>query len=159
MHKNGPLDRSGGHLGTSWGDLGALGRTWADLGTQELPKGRSLEPKMHQKRNQNDIEILIVFWIDFGLIILSDFGRAGSDQRQTDGGCGMRGAWLDSLSSKNSNKNSKTISISIRTRSDPSGGGGFNRYAHSARPCYFISTLGAQIQIVTAKLIIAKCCL
>ena len=36
----------------------------------------------------------------------------------------MRGAWLDSLSSKNSNKNSKKISKSIWTRSDPSGGGG-----------------------------------
>ena len=42
----------------------------------------------------------------------------------------MRGAWLDSLSSKNSNKNSK-ISKTIQTRSDPSGGGGFNRAARS----------------------------
>ena len=40
----------------------------------------------------------------------------------------MRGAWLDSLSSKNSKKISKTI----QTRSDPSGGGGFNRFAQSA---------------------------
>ena len=45
-------------------------------------------------------------------------------------GCGMRGAWLDSLISKNS----KTNSISVWTRSDPSGGGGFNRCAHSAKP-------------------------
>ena len=44
---------------------------------------------------------------------------------------GMRGAWLDSLNSKNSNKNSKKISKSIWTRSDPSGGGGFNRAARS----------------------------
>ena len=34
--------------------------------------------------------------------------------------------------SKNSNKNSKKISKTIWTRSDPSGGGGFNRFAHSA---------------------------
>ena len=32
-------------------------------------------------------------------------------------------------------KNSdSTISISVQTRSDPSGGGGFKRYAHSAGP-------------------------
>jgi hypothetical protein len=43
----------------------------------------------------------------------------------------MRGAWLDSLSSKDSNKNSKTISKTVQTRSDPSGGGGFNRSARS----------------------------
>ena len=36
----------------------------------------------------------------------------------------MRGAWLDSLSSKNSNKNSKKISKTVQSRSDPSGGGG-----------------------------------
>ena len=36
---------------------------------------------------------------------------------------GMRGAWLDSLRSKNSNKNSK-ISKTVQTCSDPSGGGG-----------------------------------
>ena len=43
------------------------------------------------------------------------------------GFCGMRGAWLSSLISKNS----KTISNRVQSRSDPKGGGGFNRAARS----------------------------
>ena len=39
----------------------------------------------------------------------------------------MREAWVYS-------KNSKKILKTIQSRSDPSGGGGFNRFAHSAGP-------------------------
>ena len=87
------------------------------LGRFGSPKGVVLGgqkgPKRHQKRDQNDIKILIDFWIDFGPI----WEAQGTRVRAT---CGMRGAWLDSLSSKNSKKISKTV----WTRSDPSGGGG-----------------------------------
>ena len=41
----------------------------------------------------------------------------------------MRGAWLDSFEFKNSKKISKTV----QTRSDPSGGGGFNHAVRRAR--------------------------
>ena len=87
------------------------------LGRSGSPKGVVLGgqkgPKRHQKRDQNDIKILIDFLIDFGPIL-----EAQGDPAPENGG--MRGPWLDSLSSKNS----KTISKSVQSRSDPSGGGG-----------------------------------
>ena len=111
------LGWSCGDLGASWAELGAI---WA---AKRAQKGGQDEPKTHPKRDQNDIKILIDFWIDFGPNLEA---RRGVNQPPR----GMRGAWLDSLSSKNS----KTISKSVQTRSDPSGGGGFNRFAQSARP-------------------------
>ena len=58
-----------GHLGTSWGDLGA---SWAELGpiwvAKRVQKRGQKGPKMRQKRDQNDIKILIDFLIDFGSI-------------------------------------------------------------------------------------------
>ena len=103
----------------------------SDLGAKKsekwTQKGCQKGPKRDQKRDQNDIKLLIDFWIDFGPILEAQ-GELGTRPG------GMRGAWLDSLSSKTSNKNSKKISKTIQTRSDPSGGGGFNRCAHSAKP-------------------------
>ena len=114
-HKHCHLGRSLGLLGASLGDLGA---SWAELepiwAPKMVQKGGQKGPKRRQKRDQNDMNILIDFWIDFGAIWEAQEGW-------TQAPCGMRGAWLDSLSSKNSKKISKTI----RTRSDPSGGGGF----------------------------------
>ena len=68
---------------------------------------------MHQKRNQNDIKILIDFWIDF-------VPNLDPKLTNTCDRCGMRGPGIDFLNSKNSKK----ISKSVQTRSDPSGGGG-----------------------------------
>ena len=42
-----------------------LDRTWLDLGAKRLQKGGQKGPKRHQKRDQNDIKILIDFWTDF----------------------------------------------------------------------------------------------
>ena len=87
---------------------------WAELGPILAPKcsqmGGQEGPKRHQKRDQNDIKFLIDFWIDFG----ANLGPIWEAQEiECELGCGLRGAWLDSLSSKNSNKNSKKISKSI----------------------------------------------
>ena len=94
-HKNDHLGRSWGLLGASWGDLGA---SWAELGpiwaAKRAQKGGQKGPKRRQKRDQNDIKILIDFLIDFGPIL-----EAQGDPPPRPGG--MRGAWLDSLSSKN----------------------------------------------------------
>ena len=43
-----------------------LGRSWADLGGLW---GAQKGPKRHQKRDQNDINLLIDFLIDFGPIL------------------------------------------------------------------------------------------
>ena len=45
-----------------WCELGVI---WAAKRDQ---KGGQKGPKRHQKRDQNDIKILIDFWIDFGPI-------------------------------------------------------------------------------------------
>ena len=66
---------------------------------KRVQKGSQKRPKRHQKRNQNDFKILIDFWNDFGAIL-----KDQKDRPTRPGG--MRGACLDSLSSKNS----KTIS-------------------------------------------------
>ena len=42
-----------------WDDLGSI---WAP---KRVQKGGQKGPKRHQKRDENDIEILIDFWIDF----------------------------------------------------------------------------------------------
>ena len=97
-----------------WCELGAI---WAPKRAQ---KGGQKGPKRHQKRDQNDIKILIDFWIDFWTILEAP-GDLDREPR------GLRGAWLSSLISKNS----KTISKTVQSRSNPSGGGGFNRAARS----------------------------
>ena len=117
--------------------LGAiLGRTWTDLGAQEGPKGRpkgiqeapKTSPKLHEIFDRNFDR----FWTDFG---------GPGEIRAWPGG--LRGAWLDSLSSKNSKKISKTI----QTRSDPSGGGGLPplRGNTAARPPFFVLPLGLAV--------------
>ena len=72
------------------------------LGRSGSPKGVVLGsqkgPKRHQKRDQYDIKILIDFWSDFGAIL-----KDQKDPPTRPGG--MRGACLDSLSSKNSKTN------------------------------------------------------
>ena len=68
-HKNAHLGRSWSLLRASWGDLGA---SWAELGpiwaAKRSQKGGQKGPKRRQKRDQNDIKILIDFWTDFGAI-------------------------------------------------------------------------------------------
>ena len=57
-------------LGAFLGRLGAilepLERNMSRFGR---PRGPKREPKRHPKRDQNDIKILIDFWIDFGAIL------------------------------------------------------------------------------------------
>ncbi len=99
-------------LGAIWGPLGAnLGASWADLGAiwapKRLQKGGQKGPKRRQKRDQNDVEILIDFWIDLG-------PNLEAQEINSTGGCGMRGAWLDSFDSKNSKTISKTNLDTLR---------------------------------------------
>ena len=118
------MGRSWPHLGRSWGSKSCCGcsgarffrlflknmfwkksgvktRLGTILGRFGSPKGVVLGgqkgPKRHQKRDQNDIKILIDFWIDFGPI----WEAQGTQLRATCGAtCGMRGARLDSFEFK-----------------------------------------------------------
>ena len=108
----------------------------AQLGSILAPKGCEMRgqkgPKRHQKRDQNDIKMLIDFGIDFGPIWEAQGGLSQPP-------CGMRGPWLDSFELKEFEYVLKTV----QTRSDPSGGGGFNRFAQSAGPgCKVLTSHG-----------------
>ena len=120
-------------------------------GEKGCQKGGQKGPKRHQKRDQNDSKILIDFWTDFGPNLEATWGPRGGKIRLVGRLCGMREAWLDSLSSKNS----KTISILIWTRSDPSGGGGLTcpKGLTAARPLFFFCDLGQGLVVLSISAI------
>ena len=105
----------------SWSDLGWI---WTSkttiLGAKNPPRGRP-------RRAKNETKMTSIFGSIFGSIF-DRFWRPRKLRRSSGGGTGgLRGACLRLQRSRKS-------SISIQTRSDPSGGGGFNRFAHSAGP-------------------------
>ena len=106
-----------------------FGASWADLGAQKLPKGRPKGTQEMQKTKPNRHQIFD-FWTDFGSI----WGALEMASR-LQGGSGVR-AWRNArgLAYSMSWKKSKQISKTIQSRSDPSGGAGFNSYPHSAAP-------------------------
>ena len=77
-----------------------LSRSWVDFWGQ---KG----PKRHQKRDQNDIKILIDFWIDFGSICRKSVAARGRHV----GGTWVARRWLrvPRSYSSNSSKNSPRL--------------------------------------------------
>ena len=113
-----------GGLGAILGGLGAvLGRSWAVLGRFGDGLGRSwnaLGPLLERNESNNEKKHGNATHTHAHANFKSDFVGDFAE---------CAGPGLTLLSSKNS----KTISISIRTRSDPSGGGGFllNRAARS----------------------------
>ena len=55
-----------------------LDRTWLDLGAKRLQKGGQKGPKRRQKRDQNDINFLIDFWIDLKPILEATWKLGGT---------------------------------------------------------------------------------
>ena len=90
---------------------------WSDFDRFGRPRGSKGEAKRDPRGTKNETKMTSKFGSIFGSILDRTWG---AQEIKSELWGGLRGAWLDSLSSKNSKK----ISITIQTRSDPSGGGG-----------------------------------